>query len=181
MLKKPFDIHLSHRPLKGVLALFNDAETLKEAAAQIRDRKVSHFDAFTPFPVHGLEHSMGLKRSPIPWITFLAGLTGCSLGMLFQWWTSAVDWPLNVGGKPLASWPAFIPVTFECTILFAGLATAAAVFIFCGLPDFFKSPLDPSLTADRFGLFIYAEDPLFREQEFKDLLKKAGAYDVRTV
>lgn len=166
---------------KGLVGLFKDPEALKKAAAHFRDRRVAKFDAFTPFPVHGIEEAMGVRRSFLPWVTFLAGLTGGTLGLFFQWWTSAVDWPLNVGGKPLASWPAFIPVTFECTVLFAGLATAGALIVVCGLPDIAHAPFDPSITSDRFALWVSADDPVYSEKDFREIMTRSGAYDVRSV
>jgi hypothetical protein len=165
----------------GIVGLFNDPEQLKKAAEQVRDRKVAKFDAFTPFPVHGLEHAMGLKRSFLPWVTFAAGMTGGGLGLFFQIWTSASSWPLNVGGKPLVSLPAFIPVAFECTVLFAGLATAGALIAVCGLPNLFPTILDPRLTSDKFALFVSSEDAAYNEKEFGDIMRKAGAYEVRVV
>ncbi|MGE4233431.1 MAG: DUF3341 domain-containing protein [Bacteriovoracia bacterium] len=181
MNKPAIEIDFPIDPKAGVLGMFSTPESLKEAAKLIRDKKIKKFDAFSPFPVHGIEEAMGLDRSPLPWVTFCAGLTGGSLGLLFQWWTSAVDWALNVGGKPFASWPAFIPVTFECTVLFAGLATAGALFVLCRIPKVNPKILDSELTNDKFGLFVSSEDPLYKEQELTDLLKKAGAYAVRTV
>jgi hypothetical protein len=167
--------------MNGVVAVYSDPELLKKAAAQIRDLKVVKFDTYTPFPVHGIEDAMGIKRSPLPWVTFGAGLTGCLAGLGLQIWVSAVDWPLNVGGKPFVSLPAFIPVTFELTILFAGLATAGALFYFCGLPKIGTPILDPNITNDKFALFVSSDDANYREAEFKELLKKSGAQDVRIV
>jgi len=170
---------IAGKEVRGMLALFSDSEHLKSAATTVRDRKVKAFDAYSPFPIHGLEHAMGLKRSFLPWVTFVAGLTGCAAGLGLQIWTSAMDWPLNVGGKPFISLPAFIPVTFELTVLFAGLATAGALFVACRLPNMAPVIFDPSLTNDKFALFVSAEDPAYRESEFNDLMKKAGAHEVR--
>ncbi|MEW6055187.1 MAG: DUF3341 domain-containing protein [Bdellovibrionota bacterium] len=172
---------MAKKPLKGVVGIFSEPESLKRAAAQIRDKQVKEFDAFTPFPVHGIEEAMGLKRSFLPWVTFISGLIGCAAGLGLQIWTSAVDWPLNVGGKPFVSLPAFIPITFECTVLFAGLATAGALIAVCKLPNMNPDILHPDLTNDKFALFVSAEDPSYRETEFSDLLKRAGAIDVRTL
>ncbi len=165
----------------GLLGLFEDADALKQACRELRERQFRRYDAFTPFPVHGIEEAMGIRRSWIPWVTFGAGLTGGSLGLLLQAWTSAVDWPLNVGGKPFLSWPAFIPVTFELTILFGGLATAGALFFACGLPALKSRVLDPSLTDQRFGVFIPADEKGFQEQELTQLFKQWGAKEVRMV
>jgi hypothetical protein len=172
---------LKRKPLKGVVGIFTDAEQLKVAAAQVHERKVRKFDAFTPFPVHGLEDAMGIKRSFLPWVTFGAGMTGGTLALIFQCWVSAVDWPLNVGGKPFISLPAFIPITFELTVLLAGLATAAAMIITCGMPNLNPQILDPGITNDKFALFVSSEDPGYREQDFKDLMKRAGAHEVRVI
>ena len=163
----------------GVLAIFSDTEQLKAAAKTIRDKNVKKFDAFSPFPVHGIEEAMGLKRSFLPWVTFAAGLTGMAIGLGFQVWTSAYDWPLNVGGKPMVSLPAFVPIIFELTILIAGLSTAGALFLACKIPNLNPVIFDPSLTNDKFALFISSEDPAYRESEFSEILKRAGAHEVR--
>src|SRR5690349_24043743 len=85
------------RHLAGVIGFYQDPHALVEATAQVRDAKYKDFDAFTPYPVHGLDAAQGLKRSPLPFVTFSAGLTGCTLGFLLQYWTSVVDWPLIIG------------------------------------------------------------------------------------
>jgi hypothetical protein len=184
------------RRLAGVIGFFKNGHDLVHATAKVREANYEHFDAFTPYPVHGLEAAQGLKRSPLPFVTFAAGLTGCTLGFLLQYWTSVVDWPLNVGGKPFNSWPAFVPVMFECTVLFAGLATVAAMFIFNGLPNIRRKAFDPGLTRDRFALVI--ESPLqvedddeaalkrkkfkvFNESEAIEILRKSGAQEVKSV
>src|SRR4051812_21601296 len=188
------------RQLAGVIGFFGDAGDLIKATERVRDAKYRHFDAFTPYPVHGLETAQGLRRSALPFVTFAAGLTGACLGFLVQYWTSAVDWPINVGGKPFNSWPAFVPVMFECTVLFAGLCTVAAMFIFNGMPNVRRKALDPSLTRDRFALVIEAPSSLddeeeawarskarskpfkrFDEGEAADMLRKAGAKEVKSV
>ena len=169
------------KQMHGVVAIFKDPEQLKHACTQVRDKSFKKFDAYTPFPIHGIEPAMGLKRSFLPWVTFGAGLVGGTFGLWLQIWTSAVDWPLNVGGKPWNSLPAFIPVTFELTILFAGLATAGALFVACGLPKVDPPILDLGITTDKFALFISSDDPKYQESELKDLLSKAGAKEVRVV
>lgn len=191
-------------PLAGVIGFFDDPDALIMATEKVRDAKFPSFDVFTPYPVHGLEHAQGLKRSYIPYITFIAGLTGCAIGFLLQYWTSAVDWPVIIGGKPFNSWPAFVPVMFELTILFAGLATAGSMLLINGLPNITRKSFDPSLTRDRFAIVIDApvvkvkdehhfedEDeqpkPLpagvrpFSEVDAQALLKQIGAKEVRSV
>jgi hypothetical protein len=183
----------SDRQLAGVIGFFDDPQSLIAATEKVRDAKYGNFDAYTPFPVHGLLGAQGLARSPLPFVTLAAGITGCTLGFLLQYWTSAVDWPINISGKPFNSLPAFIPVIFECTILFAGLATVAGMFIINNLPNLKRKAFDPSITRDRFALVIEPpsgkkalnESPsgnkAFNETEAQEFLKKTGAKDVRSV
>ncbi|MFZ9595569.1 MAG: DUF3341 domain-containing protein [Bdellovibrionia bacterium] len=178
------------KTLAGVIGFFDDPHALMKATEKVRDARYRDFDAYTPYPVHGLIEAQGLKRSPLPFVTFAGGLTGLTLGFLLQYWTSAVDWPLIVGGKPFNSLAAFIPVMFECTILFAGLSTVAGMFIINGLPNTKKKAFDPSLTRDRFALVIeppskpYSPGGAFKEfneAEASEFLKKTGAKEVRSV
>lgn len=181
----------------GVIGYFEDPGTLLTATKKVRDARYENFDAFTPYPVHGLEAAQGLKRSPIPYITFIAGLTGGSLAFLLEFWTSAVDWPLIVGGKPYNSWPAFVPIMFELTVLFSALASAGAMILFNGLPNIKRKGFHPSLTNNRFAIVIEApmaidaEDAkaIERQKKFKpysesealEFLRSAGAKDVQAV
>lgn len=183
----------------GVIAYFDDPGSLIKAMNKVREAKYETFDAFTPYAVHGLDAAQGLGRSPLPFVTFVAGLIGCTIGYGFQYFTAVVDWPLNVSGKPLNSWPAFVPVMFELTVLIAGLSTVAAMFAINGLPNLFRRSFDPSLTRDRFAILIEAprkkssdEDDEkdknkktdfkpFAEQEAQDFLKSVGAREVKTV
>lgn len=184
------------KPDKGVIGYFNSPETLTSAMENVRDANYQYFDAFTPFPVHGLEHAQGLKRSWLPYVTMIFGMTGGILGFTVQYWTSAIDWPLIVGGKPFNSWPAFVPIIFELTVLLAALSTVAAMFIANGLPNIKRKSLDPRLTNDKFAIVIQ-EPPVVEEDDCKwfqskktfraynpndaqDLLKKLGASEVRT-
>ena len=189
------------RHLAGVIGFFDEDHALVKAMQKVRDAKYQSFDAFTPYPVHGLETAQGLRRSPIPFVCFTAGLTGASLAFLFEYWTSAVDWPLIVGGKPFNSWPAFVPIMFELMVLFAGLCTVGAMFLFNGLPNLKRKAYDPSLTRDRFAIVIEAPNPVdvedeeameraktlrsrfkhFDEKEAAQFLQQAGAQEVRSV
>lgn len=166
---------------KGIIGSFDDPEAVIAAAKGARKNGWRKFDVYTPFPVHGLAEAMGIKRSKIPWITLGAGLTGATVGFLFQAWTSAVDWPINIGGKPMVSWPAFIPVTFELTILLGGLATAAALFVTCKLPKRNDKPKGLRFTDDAFGLYIPATEVGFNKDAVMFFLKEAKANDVREI
>jgi hypothetical protein len=189
------------RVLAGVIGFFADGHSTVEGMKKVRAANYQYIDAYTPFPVHGLEHAQGLTRSMLPYISFIAGLTGCTLGFLLQYWTSAVDWPVIIGGKPFNSWPAFVPIMFECTVLFAGLATAGGMLAFNGLPNVKRKAFHPAITRDRFAIVIEAPLPIdtydtdaveaarksgqgfkaFSESEAADFLKKAGATEVRSV
>ncbi|MCI0530875.1 MAG: DUF3341 domain-containing protein [candidate division Zixibacteria bacterium] len=165
--------------LPAVFGLFDDPDTLKKAAELARLKGFENLDAFTPYPVHGLEKAMGLKMSWIPYVTLICGLGGATLGYLFMYWISAVDWPLNVGGKPFHSWPAFIPITFECGILLGGVSTFLALLFACGLPGK-KVILDPELTNNRFALVIPEKQDKVRD-DIQQFLKGAGAFEVRKI
>ena len=102
-----------HKELSGVVGFYSDPHALKDAMSKLRDANYQEFDAFTPYPIHGMDHAQGLKRSWIPFATLGAGLVGLSCAFLLQWWTSARDWPIIVGGKPYNSLPAFIPIMFD--------------------------------------------------------------------
>lgn len=146
------------KPVEGVVGFFEDQEALIRGAARVKEEKRYRFDTFTPFPVHGIFEAQGVKRSILPVLVFVGGLTGCAIGFLGQYWTSAVDWPLIVGGKPFFSGPAFIPVTFEVTILLSALTTVIGMFALNRLPNLRKRSFDPGITRDRFALLIEADE-----------------------
>src|SRR5262245_49795438 len=99
--------------LYGVLAEFPDSHDLIEGAKVVRDAGFDKWDCYSPFPVHGIDPAMGIKRTILPWVVFGGGLTGCAVGLALQWWTNAFDWPWLVSAKPFFSLPANIPITFE--------------------------------------------------------------------
>ena len=111
-------------------------------------------DVYTPYAVHGMDEAMGLPQSRLSWVTFLAGLTGLVLMLTFEWWMTAVAWPLNVGGKPFFSLPAYIPVAFEFTVLCAGLASVAALFLAAKLYPGKQRVQLARVTNDRFALAV---------------------------
>lgn len=111
------------------VATFAKPEDLVEAVKQARRAQLRVYDAFAPFPIHGLDEAMGIKRTRLPRVTLIAGLTGLACAMSLQFYANVLDWPLNVGGKPDNSTLAFIPISFELTVLFGGLATVAAFLL----------------------------------------------------
>jgi len=166
----------------GVLAEFPSAAALYHACEGVRDAGYTKWDAHTPFPVHGLEGAMGLRRSPLPWIVLVAGLTGAALGFALQWWVAASAYPLVISGKPFFSWPAFIPITFELGVLFAA---AGAVFGMLGLNrlpmhhhPLFRSRVFERVTDDAFFISIESWDPRFDAAATPKLLESLGARSV---
>lgn len=137
----------------GVVAIFDGPEKVLEAAWAANKKGFKDYESYTPFPVHGMEEALGLRLSIVPWATFLCGLAGFITANALQIWTSAYNWPINVGGKPFNSYPAFVPIMFELTVLFAGLGTVAFLFFLIGLPNS-RRPIDPRLTNDRFALYV---------------------------
>ncbi len=172
---------MAKKPVGGVAGIWLDDHELVKAAAKVRDAGFKNWDSITPFPVHGLEDAMGIKRSVIPFITFGMGLTGFLFGLWLTVWTSAFNWPINVGGKPFVSGPAFVPVMFECTILFAALSSVASVFIFSRLPKIDPPIIDRDLTSHKFAIFIAENDPAFNRAKTEELLKSLGADEVRYI
>lgn len=169
----------------GVIGLFDEPQELLRAAARVRDAGYRKWDCHTPYPVHGLDEAMGLRPSPVPAICLAAGFGGAAVGMLTQWWMSAVDYPVMIGGKPMFSWPAFIPITFEFFILAAALTTMACVILFCRLGRWHSTLHDSDVmqevTTHRFGVVLDAADPRFTPDAARALLAGAGCRDVRTL
>jgi hypothetical protein len=163
----------------GIAGIFTDEHQTVEAAYKVREMVGEDFEAITPYPVHGMEEACGIPRSGIPYVTFIAGITGLTIGLTFTWWTSAVNWPINVGGKPFFSLPAFIPIIFELTILFAALSSVVAMFIKCGIPGKAQKPIDLDLTCHKFALFIPQSAKGFNEAKIEALLKTHGAVEVK--
>ena len=114
---------------RGWVVPLQSSEALLEVAAKVRDSKIREFDCFTPFPIHNLEKAMGLSRSWVPFITLIFGIFGALLAFFFMTYVDSFDWPMNIGGKPHHSWPAYIPITFELTVLLGGLATQWGVLL----------------------------------------------------
>jgi hypothetical protein len=165
--------------VKGLAGIFLDEHTVVEAARKTREAGYSKFEAISPYPIHGMEEACDIKRSGIPYVTFVAGAVGLLSGLALTWWTSAVNWPINVGGKPFFSLPAFIPIMFELTILFAALSSVVALFIKTGMPTLDQPIIDPDLTCHKFAIFVPANDRNFDEGKVEAFLKAAGAVEVK--
>lgn len=166
----------------GLIAAFDTTPALYHACEQVRDAGFKQWDALTPFPVHGLDAAMGMRRSKVPRFSLLGGLTGFTTGMTLIWFTGAVDYKLIVGGKPYFSPMFAFPVSYELTILFTAFATIAGMFILNKLPMHYhpvqKTPQLTRLLDDRFHIVIEANDPKFNATATRDLLAKIGGQDI---
>ncbi len=171
--------------LFGVLAEFESPRTLFHGCEKIRDAGYKRWDAYSPFPVHNLEKAMGIPASKVPWIVLAGGLTGASLGFFMQWWISAVDYPLIIAGKPLVSWPAFIPVTFELMVLFSALGAVFGMLALNRLPQpyhpLFQSKNFERVTDDKFFVAIESRDPQFDATSTAEFLESVGAINIELI
>jgi hypothetical protein len=162
------------------VALFDDENRFLAAAKACRGSAFDIVQAYSPFPVHGLDDVLGIRRSRLPWVTLAAGLTGLGLGTWFQFWASSSDWPINVAGKPWNSLPAFVPVIFEMTVLFAGVATFVFVLARSGLrPGKAPARAIEGVTDDRFALIVGRRETSGTWEELRELLARLGATGVR--
>ncbi len=158
---------------RNLLGFFERERDILAATRAVREAGFQIADVYAPYAVHGLDKAMGLAPSKLPWVCFALGVSGAALKVWFEFWTTAQDWPLNVGGKPWNSLPAFVPVTFEVMVLFAGLSTVAAFFFVSRLwPG--KKPIlaDLAVTDDRFVLVIEESNAAFDAQKVQQLLEK---------
>jgi hypothetical protein len=171
--------------LYGLLAEFDSATAIVSAAREAREAGYVKVDAYTPFPIHQLDEALRLPRTKLPWIVLGGGITGTLAGLGLQYWASAIEYPLNVGGRPYASWPAFVVPAYETTILFAAFTTVIAMILLNGLPQpyhpIFNAPAFSSASADRFFLCIETADPKFDHtatRQFLQGLQPLGVTDV---
>lgn len=169
----------------GVVAEFDSAEHLVEATGKAREHGYVHLDAHSPFPIHGLSEAAGFKCNLVPWIFFLGGATGMLAGIGLEFYVSVLDYPLNVGGKPLFSLPSFVPIMYECTILFASLSGALGMLGLNGFPrpyhPIFSTPGFERASQDRFFLAVEASDPQFDEAQVSKFLKTLKPLSVSVV
>ncbi len=169
----------------GLLAEFSDPAALLRAAKATREAGYRYFDTHSPFPIHGMDRAMGLGNSKVGLLTLGGGLTGFAAGILLQWWTGAIDYPLNISGKPFFAWEPSIPVIFELTILFSALGAVTGMFLLNGLPrpynPLFYSDRFSAVTDDAFFLHIAATDGQFDRARTEKFLRDAGALYVEWI
>ncbi len=161
--------------LYGVIAEFEHPEELLDAAEKARDAGFKRMDAYAPFPVEGLSEAMGFRDVWVPIIMFLGGVAGCATGFGLLTWATMIEYPLNIGGRPLFGWPSFIPITFEVTVLFASLSGIIGMFALNKLPQpyhaVFNAPNFEAASGDRFFLCIEAKDSNFDRNATRQFLE----------
>jgi len=174
-----------HPEVYGLMAEFEDPTSLVNATHKAYHEGYRRMDAYSPYPIEELHEALGSHHSRLPLIVLIGGLTGCIGGYLLQYWVSALAYPLNIGGKPLHSWPAFIPVTFECTILVAALSCVLGMLALNGLPQpyhpVFNVPRFALASRNRFFLCIESQDPKFDIEGTRRFLETLDPREVTTV
>ena len=185
------------RDIHGVAAAWNSPEELLHAAREVRQRGYQKVEAYTPFPVHGMDDILGIPPSKLGYIVIVAGLTGTSLAFLLQWWTGAGDpnllptwtglsaYPLIIGGKPLFALETSVPIMFELTVLLSAFATVFGMLALNRLPQLYHPVFNyrsaGRITNDQFVLVIEKADPKFEAVEAQRLLKSLNAEEVEVI
>jgi hypothetical protein len=177
---------LGERPaVYGLMAEFEDPTSLVAATHNAYREGYRSMDAYSPYPIEELHEALGSHHTRLPLIVLIGGLTGCIGGYLLQYWVSAIAYPINVGGKPIHSWPAFIPVTFECTILVAALSCVLGMLALNGLPQPYHPVFNVARFAlasrNRFFLCIESKDPKFDIEGTRRFLETTNPREVTTV
>jgi len=158
------------------VAVFDNEPALMDALGGLRERKLEILDVHTPYPIHGIEEAAGIPHSRLPAVCLVGGLVGLGLAFWLQYWTSATDWPLDVGGKPFDSFPAFLPVAFELTVLVSGVATVVALLARSSLfPGRRPRLTGLGTTDDKFAVVVHRRDASVSEEELSELFLRHGA------
>ncbi|MBK7644971.1 MAG: DUF3341 domain-containing protein [Planctomycetes bacterium] len=172
----------SQPALQSLVAEFDDVDSVSAAARAVRDAGFQHFDVYSPFPIHGIERSMGLRATRLPWIVLGMGLTGTTLALFFQWWANAHDYPFKISAKPLFGIPANIPITFEFTVLLAAFGAFFGMLVLNRLPEhhneLFDNPRFRRATDDGFFLAVEARDARFDTRRTRELLQSFSKHPV---
>jgi hypothetical protein len=162
-------------PVYGMMAEFDSAQALIDAARHTHQAGYQKIDAYSPFPIEGLAEEIGFHHNAVPLVVLIGGIIGGLTGYLMQYWISVIDYPINVGGKPTHSWPAFIVITFEMTILFAVLAAVFGMLALNGLPmpyhPVFNVPRFALASKDRFFLIVFSSDPKYNPAATRSFLE----------
>src|SRR5262245_44818474 len=172
-------------PLYGLMAEFADPQSLVDAAHKAYEAGYRKMDAYSPYPIEELSEAIGFHHSKVPLLVLIGGIVGCIGGFALQYWVSVIAYPLNIGGRPLFSWPAFIPPAFETTILIAAFSAVLGMLALNGLPEpyhpVFNSKRFALASRDRFFLCIESVDPLFERDktwQFLDTMAPRGVSEI---
>ena len=173
-------------PVHGLMAQFTTAEALLVACERTRDAGFKKTDAYAPFPIHGLSEALGQHKTKVPYLIFCFGALGCCVGFGMQYFANVIHYPLNIGGRPFNSWPYWIPIMFECTVLFSVQAAVwGAVIGLNGLPrpyhPVFNVPSFSMASQDRFFLAIETTDPKFDMEQTRKFLEEMHPVEVAVV
>ena len=177
---------MTPKPIYGLMAEFGTPDQLIEAAERAKTQGYRRVEAYSPFPIEGLAEAVGFRRNLLPLVVLIGGIVGGSGGFFMQWFANVIHYPLNVGGRPYNSWPAFIVITFELTILFAALSAVLGMLAMNGLPTpyhpVFNVPRFEMASTDRFFLTIEARDKKFDLRATKEFLQglggQAGVFEI---
>jgi Protein of unknown function (DUF3341) len=169
----------------GIMAEFDSASDLVAAARKTHEAGYRKIDAYSPFPVEELAEAIGFQKNRVPLVTLIGAMIGGLSGYLMQYWIAAVDYPVNVGGRPYHSWPSFIVVTFEMTILFGGISAVLGMLALNGLPmpyhPVFNVPRFVMATKDRFFLIVFSTDPKYSPTGTRQFLESLGPRSISEV
>ncbi|MDQ3753607.1 MAG: DUF3341 domain-containing protein [Acidobacteriota bacterium] len=172
-------------PTYGLMAEFDNPTDVVAAAERVYGEGYRRIDAFSPYPIEALSEAVGVHSTKLPLIVLIGGILGCLAGYFMQYYVHVIDYPLNVGGKPFHSWPSFIPITFELTILGASLGAVFGMLALNGLPEpyhpVFNTPNFALASRDRFFLLVEANDPKFDREGTRAFLKSLGPREVTDV
>lgn len=176
---------MENSTIYGLMAKFNTAEEVLNAAQKASQQGYTKMDAYSPFPVEGLSEAVGFHKTRLPLIVLIAGLFGAVSGYFLQYYAAVIGYPLNIGGRPFHSWPSFIPITFELTVLCAGVTAAVAMIILNGLPmpyhPVFNVPAFEHASRDKFFLCIEAADAKFDHTATENFLKSLHPAEISVV
>ena len=176
---------MSPKNIYGIIAEFKDTKSILKAAKLVREEGYINFDCHTPFPVHGLDDAMGLKRSIIGYIVGIGCVSGASAGLFLQWWSSTIAYPVVISGKPFFSWQAFMIVTFVLMVLGGAFAALIGMFHLNRMPTYhhplFNSENFQKATDDSFFVSIEFKDPKFNIDDTKDFLLSIGGKNIEVI
>ena len=176
---------MSNTTLHGILAEYQNPKALMDAAKTVNQSGYTQFDTFSPFPIHGIDKAMSLKKSKLGWIVITMGTIGFTTALSMMTYMSVMDYPLNISGKPFFNAPAWVPITFELTVLFSAFGAVFGMFFLNGLPKLhnplFNVERFKKSTDDGFFVYIEATDAQFEAEKVRKLLEDAGATHIEEV